>query len=185
VEPNDWVRREIEAALTRQIPLFPVALDDATIPAREVLPPSMGAFGRRNVARLRASSWDEDIARLFNDIDKLAITKTGANLTVLVEGRTPLARRRGRASPLIQPGSRVRIGLWAGTFGHELTGLPFEIAAATGQTGTVLRIDGRIAWVRWDAQQWAKRFLGFFRGSTVHLDSFEASINADYLEPLV
>jgi hypothetical protein len=79
----------------------------------------------------------------------------------------------------------VRIATWAGTLKPIDTGLPFEVAAAKGQTGTVLRVDDRIALVRWDRQIWSKRRLGFFKGQTVGLDAFETTINADWLEPIL
>ena len=184
-DPDDWVRREVETALARQMPLIPFLLEGAAGPDLSVLPPTMALLDRAQTVPLRAGAWAHDMAALCNLIERVAIQKAGADVGAVVEGGMALTRRRNQPAHVMRPGSRVRIGTWAGTFKPEATRLPFDVAAAVGQTGTVLRIDGRVALVRWDAQEWSKRRLGFFRGSTVALDSFETTMNADWLEPLV
>src|SRR5262249_28099217 len=41
---DDWVRSEIRTAVERQIPIFPLLIDDATPPSKEVLPDDIKEF---------------------------------------------------------------------------------------------------------------------------------------------
>jgi hypothetical protein len=182
VDPEDWVRTEFETALSRGMPIIPAILEGAPRPDATILPPSMLPVARIQAVPLRDRMWQQDMARLSSLVERVAISKVGGNPAALVEGGNPLTRRRQRTAALMTPGMRVRIGMWAGTFKREETGLPFEIAANKGHSGTLLRLDGRLAWVRWDRQTWSKRRLGVLGGSKVQLDSFESGINADWLE---
>ena len=183
-DPEDWVRREVEVAFRRSVPLLPVLVRGAHPPDAAVLPAEIARLEKIQAIPLREESWRSDVEKLFRLIDRVAIAKVGGQPETLIEGGSPLGGRRKGGALLLAPGTRVRIQRWAGTIKPEETGLPFEIVAAQGQTGTVLRIDGRIATVRWDAQVWSKRRMGFFKGATVPLDAFVTTINADWLEPL-
>lgn len=63
-DPQDFVRREIEAALAAGTPLLPLLLDGATMPAAEQLPASLQPLARRQALRLEQLSWDADFAAL-------------------------------------------------------------------------------------------------------------------------
>ncbi|MGO9172242.1 MAG: toll/interleukin-1 receptor domain-containing protein [Rhodomicrobium sp.] len=58
-DPNDFVRLELEAAITRKIPLVPVLIDGALLPRTDELPESLGPLVRRNATFL-------DVGRDFN-----------------------------------------------------------------------------------------------------------------------
>ena len=45
---NDWVRREIEAVLSRRVPVIPVLVGNATLPAPDELPLSLRPLSRLN-----------------------------------------------------------------------------------------------------------------------------------------
>jgi hypothetical protein len=47
-DPDDLVRLEIEAALTRGIRIIPILVEGAVMPAGDDLPGSLAAFARRN-----------------------------------------------------------------------------------------------------------------------------------------
>jgi len=47
-DPKDFVRIEIEAALQRDIPVIPILIDHARMPAEADLPPSLARLARRN-----------------------------------------------------------------------------------------------------------------------------------------
>ncbi len=73
---HDWCRTEVEIALKRRIPLFPVLVKGATLPRARELPRSIQRLGRYQVAaRLSgsASSLGHALARM--------IRKTGFHLT--------------------------------------------------------------------------------------------------------
>lgn len=64
-DPNDFVRLEIAAALKRGIPVIPVLVDGAGMPAKENLPPDLEGLTRGPAVELRERSWDEDLGRLI------------------------------------------------------------------------------------------------------------------------
>ena len=53
-DPSDFVRIEIESALKRNIPVIPVLVDEAQMPAADDLPPSIQSIVFRNATELRA-----------------------------------------------------------------------------------------------------------------------------------
>ncbi|MEA3052005.1 MAG: hypothetical protein QOG72_908 [Sphingomonadales bacterium] len=68
---QDWVRREIERALTRGISIYPVLVGGAEPLPSEALPPSIAALSDRQASRLARSDWMGDlrnlVARLESD----------------------------------------------------------------------------------------------------------------------
>ncbi len=73
--PNDFVRLEIEAAITRQVRIIPVLVEGARMPRADELPPSMAKLARRQALQLSPSQFDFDTNRLLKVLDK---TLTGA-----------------------------------------------------------------------------------------------------------
>lgn len=63
-DPQDWVAREIAAALDRNIPLFPVLIENAAMPRAEELPEVLKPLVRHNAVSLSDSRWSEDVTRL-------------------------------------------------------------------------------------------------------------------------
>ena len=94
---------------------------------------------------------------------------------------------------IFRPGDRVRIVKWAGTFKPAETAAPFEVQAAAGRTGVIIRGEQRletgdrrvdpeeriqIVRVRWHAQSWKR--IG--AGDPLRLPEFEATIHVSYLD---
>ena len=50
--PEDYVRLEIETALTRKIRVIPILVDDARMPRANELPPSLAPLVRRNAVEI-------------------------------------------------------------------------------------------------------------------------------------
>ena len=48
MDPDDWVRIEVETALQRGIPVVPLLIDGASLPNRDQLPESLWPLLRRN-----------------------------------------------------------------------------------------------------------------------------------------
>jgi hypothetical protein len=69
--PKDWVRQEIEAALSRQIPIIPVCVQGASMPSEDELPSSIADLTAFQSAEITDSRWDYDIGRLLKAIDDL------------------------------------------------------------------------------------------------------------------
>ncbi len=70
-EPDDYVRREIEAGLASGRPVMPVLVGGATMPAEADLPAAISALARRQAFVLSDAGWTSDVARLVEVIRPL------------------------------------------------------------------------------------------------------------------
>ena len=68
--PNDFVRVEIEAALTRGIQVIPVLVDGARMPTAAELPPSLALLAQRQPLSLGAANPELDVSRLTQVLDQ-------------------------------------------------------------------------------------------------------------------
>ena len=64
-DPDDWVRREIEAALANQVRVVPVLLEDAGLPSEWVLPPEISDLATAHAYRIDSSHLDRDARDLL------------------------------------------------------------------------------------------------------------------------
>jgi hypothetical protein len=86
-DPNDFVRLEIEAALTRSsVRVIPILVDGATMPRAEELPPSLAGLVRRQAVEVNPARFDFDTRPL---------------LKVLGEGRSKSPNRTPRRLVMI------------------------------------------------------------------------------------
>lgn len=67
-EPDDFVRREIEAGLKSGKMVLPVLVGGASMPAEKDLPPTVAALARRQSFILSDIAWTSDVARLVEVI---------------------------------------------------------------------------------------------------------------------
>ena len=63
-DPDDWVAREIAAAIERKIPIYPVLIESAAMPRAEELPHALKALGRYNAISVTDQRWLSDVNRL-------------------------------------------------------------------------------------------------------------------------
>ena len=70
-DPGDYVRREVETALGRGIPVVPVLVQGGTLPRREDLPPSLAALVKRQAASLDHAEFHDDAERLCDRLEKM------------------------------------------------------------------------------------------------------------------
>jgi hypothetical protein len=70
-DPDDTVRLEIEAALTRNIRVIPVLVDNTLMPQRQQLPESLAPFSRRNALELSYNRYGYDLGRLLEAIERV------------------------------------------------------------------------------------------------------------------
>ena len=68
-DPNDFVRLEIEAALTRKVRVIPILVDGASMPRADELPDSLAPLVRRQALELSPSRFEFDTGRLFKVLD--------------------------------------------------------------------------------------------------------------------
>ena len=65
-DPHDFVRLEIEAALTRDVRVIPILVAGAQMPRAEELPASLAKLVRRQALELSPSRFDSDTQRLLH-----------------------------------------------------------------------------------------------------------------------
>ena len=77
-DPKDFVRLEIEAALSRRVRVVPILVDGAHLPRAEELPSTLAPLVRRQALELSPARFDSDMARLLRVLDRtLAEVATG------------------------------------------------------------------------------------------------------------
>jgi ABC-type amino acid transport substrate-binding protein len=67
---DDFVRLEIEAALTRKVLVIPILVDGASMPDADQLPPSLAKLVRRQALELSPNRFESDTGRLLKVLDK-------------------------------------------------------------------------------------------------------------------
>jgi hypothetical protein len=89
-DPNDFVRLEIEAALSRGVRLIPILVGAASMPPEDGLPESLAPLVRRQALELSPARFDFDTSRLLKVLDRtLAEVKSTAQLGASIP--TPMA----------------------------------------------------------------------------------------------
>lgn len=79
--PHDWVRKEIAAALKRDILVIPVLLCGATIPTVADLPHDLDALASRNAFVMSDDDWEHDLAQLVAALREYLDLPTSASAT--------------------------------------------------------------------------------------------------------
>ena len=69
-KPDDWVRREIEAALARNVRVIPILVDRARMPHAAELPPSLAPLVKRQALEISPSRFTVDTTRLIAALEK-------------------------------------------------------------------------------------------------------------------
>ena len=67
--PDDFVRLEIEAALSRDVPVIPILVEGARMPRADELPASLSKLARRQALELSPSRSMSDTGRLLRVLD--------------------------------------------------------------------------------------------------------------------
>jgi hypothetical protein len=94
-DPRDFVRREVVAALARGIPVIPLLLEGARVPAATELPPELRPLLDHQALELSETRWDFDVGRLVEAIDRQLARTTGSTAAASTAGgrRAPVTRR--------------------------------------------------------------------------------------------
>lgn len=69
--PLDFVRIEIEAALSRKIPVIPVLIDDTVMPKSEQLPDALQTLARRQALRISHTHFRADFDAMLGWLRRL------------------------------------------------------------------------------------------------------------------
>ncbi|MCB1889458.1 MAG: toll/interleukin-1 receptor domain-containing protein [Rhodocyclaceae bacterium] len=99
---GDWVRREIERALGRGVPVVPVLVGGATMPAAEALPASIASLARRQAFVLDDARWARGIEELLAQLAQLApaLARRPVHPPAPTPREVQPAPRQGGGSPL-------------------------------------------------------------------------------------
>jgi len=108
---EDFVRLEIEAALSRRVLVIPVLVDGARMPRADELPPSLAALARRQALELSPARFDFDTRRLIRVLDRslaevraaqqdAAPTDTASGPSAAAQPEAPEQRERAERSPI-------------------------------------------------------------------------------------
>jgi len=100
-DPNDFVRLEIETALTRNIRVVPILVEGASMPGADDLPPSLANLARRQALELSANRFNSDLSRLLRVLDnttsqappKLELSASAVDFGHIQVGAKPKPRR--------------------------------------------------------------------------------------------
>lgn len=76
-DPDDFVRLEIESALSQGITVVPVLVEGATMPSPSELPPSISRLGRTQAIELTDERWDYDLNRLVLVLEEVLAAPSG------------------------------------------------------------------------------------------------------------
>lgn len=106
-DPDDFVRLEIEAALTRNVRVIPILVEGATLPRADELPPSLAGLVRRQALELSPARFDFDTSRLLKVLDNtLAEIRTAHDSAAAVAAPAGMAADAGTAQPPTAPEQR-------------------------------------------------------------------------------
>ena len=160
-DPADYVRREIGAALRREIPVLPVLLDDAQMPVERDLPDDIRGLAYKQALRLRTDKFDSDTKELAAELRailkrRLAPTSSGRlavySIAALLVGAmtdnllmprmlppsTPASVPEAAAQPGINDSLHVGIS-------DEARAASSDIAARDGRRFDLIRQRGRLS----------------------------------------
>ena len=99
--PDDYVRLEIETALTRKIRVIPILVDEARIPRANELPPSLAPLVRRNAVEINPITFDTK--RLLATVQKTLAELKVSDTTTGSAAPTSTARPGGSTQQVAGP----------------------------------------------------------------------------------
>jgi formylglycine-generating enzyme required for sulfatase activity len=99
-DPKDFVRIEIASALKRGVPVVPVVLDGAPVPAARDLPEELQELSERNGVEVRRLTFDADSERLIRGLG-LVKEENKKRMAAKPVERKPTASSGGWIAPLV------------------------------------------------------------------------------------
>ena len=106
-DPNDFVRLEIEAALTRNVRVIPILVDGSRMPHAEEVPASLAGLVRRQALELSPNRFDSDTGRLLKVLDKtLAEVRTAHDTAAAASRPAAKAADPSTTEPPVAPENR-------------------------------------------------------------------------------
>jgi TIR domain len=108
---NDWVRVEIATALSRNIKVIPIIINDASIPNADDLPDDLKPLVKFQTIRLRNREFDQDFEALTHSLRQAVNSQRHAsnNLALVLEFKTLHERLKLLTNHLLKD---RRLGAW-------------------------------------------------------------------------
>lgn len=107
-DPDDYVRREIGAALGREVLVVPVLIEDAKMPGRAELLEVIAPLADRHAHRLADEGWDGGVERLVNALAQVVQPHRGAGADGWDRADTIVANVDGDVSGQLAIGQDIR-----------------------------------------------------------------------------
>ena len=111
--PDDYVRLEIASALARQIPVIPVLVHDAHMPALDLLPDNLKDLRYRNSVELTHARWNSDVALLIGAL-KSYVSANPANETETVHATIPVQLPAPQPAAIPERAKKSKLPLFLG-----------------------------------------------------------------------
>ena len=100
MDPDDWVRIEVETALERAIPVVPLLIDGASLPSRDQLPESLWPLLRRNALPIDSGrDFHAQLSRLVRDL-RLQLELEAVQPAAVAAEPAPLSTVKYPAQPV-------------------------------------------------------------------------------------
>ena len=126
-DPQDWVRLEIQAALTRGVRVIPILVEGAVMPAPDDLPDSLAGLARRHALRIRHESFGSDAGRLMAAVEQV-LASPG---TAAVSSSGPVQDNAVRVTRFLADAGRIANSI---TVGYWKAAALFHIGEALAPT---------------------------------------------------
>jgi len=101
---DDYVRVEIEAALTRGVQVIPVLVDGARMPTAAELPPGLTLLAQRPPLSLGAANPEGDVSRIIQVLDQSIAERRGTETSMAVNQPTVTGMAPSWGRPAVQGG---------------------------------------------------------------------------------
>lgn len=128
-DPKDFLRLEVETALRREVPVYPVLLEGAIMPPIEDLPDSLKNLARHQAIEVSDARWDHDVERLIGYLIKVDVSLDPTSATT---------RRQAEYRLSVTNGGNARISATLTAFDPEgqlnVSVEPPSLTIAPGET---------------------------------------------------
>lgn len=163
-DPDDVVRVEIEAALTRDVRVIPILVDSAIMPDRQELPEGLKSLVRHNALIVRHETFRSDAERLVAAIKEIVPSREHAQSVQQPSGQFT-QQKRWRLELLTDSGSRKTFSLLS------TAGDAHEISVALAYSYDTIEVDGEcVVKVRdIDGKEYDLSSLGSHLGTSVSI----------------
>lgn len=174
-DPDDFVRMEVGAALTRGVLVIPITLQDQKPPPSEALPNALKPLARRQAFALRHDRWEADVSLLVEQINAVLSSRSPRSILVDLPSRPGTKWSTGWRFSMCLFIAAVLIAL-AGYVLASATPLPFQYS-----TLPTLAAVGGVAGVAHGYRQHTSPWLDFILAASIAVSVMLAIFAVNYV----